>query len=1158
MKKKILCLIIAAALFVGLLPTVAFAAGSPGDYGWHTDNNNYAGWSATDAANITLDYPNAASHRVWKELLTNTNDFSLDLDLKGGGYVRLLGQTIELDPNGGDGNQVCLKVAGTVCDWTNAEGLDAHLTIARKDGGNITVALSGKGDNTPQYAACSAASMENYVELGAYRGETITFSNISYQAGENTDPGDGLSYDKSPASFGWQTDNDDYSGWAAADAANLKLDYASSSGNHRVWKALLTNQNDFTLDMDMKGDATCSQYLRLLGVTIEANSTGGSGNQTCLFIDGSGDWIDALGTEIHIKVERSDAGKLNITATGKGNPTPRTVSVAAKEENENVEVGAYRGSVMTFKNISVQCGNADDPAAVLRQAIVQAEDLKQEDYTEESWAVLATAVANGKALLDKEGATKEEYDAAAAAITDAIAGLVKIPKDEPKTPGDFGWNNDEDNFAGWVADDEANFSATQSEVVFNRVWKPLFKNPNGFTVELDMIVGVESSGYIKVKDSILELDSRHSGAPGTEVCVKSNGIVKDWFPAKNNKVHVIIDRTNGDVLKVKLIGDGNEAPMEFAMIAVKEDSENVEVGIYAGTIRFEKISAKDKDGGDPPITPPTEPTEDGKFGWHNDSDLFNGWSFQSETSFSANGSSVVFNRVWKPILGSTSSYSVTTTLIVGKESSGYVKVQGAVFELDSRHSGAPGTEVCIKVNGEVKEWLPADGNEVSIRTTRSGGQITAVFIGKGNPVTQTYTSPVIEADNENYELGIYAGTVSYLVNYTTDNGPDSVGKFGWRTDENNYTGWTFNSATSFSANAANVVNHRVWKPLLGNLSNYSVTTTITLGTDACAYVRVQGVVFEIDSRHSGAPGTEVCVKVDGIVKDWLPAEGNEVSITVSRTGGDITAVFTGKGNDKPQTHTVPVREATGDYYELGVYAGFASFSVNSGVSTKPSDDGTQYGWQNDKNDYTGWTFENSTNFSADADEVVYNRVWKNVFASQDNFTVSFYVDMETESSAYFKVKGVTFETDSRHGNGQQVCLKIDGESQDWLDAKDRRVYITITRTNGGDLTATFRGDGNENAFTCTVAPSELDNENLELGVYAGKVSFHLDASTIVEHENPKTGDTRLIWLYIVLTSVFGLGLIALLVIGKKKQLLPAVGPMWNKLSGKWGKKNNHE
>ena len=62
-----------------------------------------------------------------------------------------------------------------------------------------------------------------------------------------------------PDEFGWDTDEPkDFSGWTATDAANVAAVYDKTTGNHRIWKGLLTNQNDFTAEQDITGSSATS------------------------------------------------------------------------------------------------------------------------------------------------------------------------------------------------------------------------------------------------------------------------------------------------------------------------------------------------------------------------------------------------------------------------------------------------------------------------------------------------------------------------------------------------------------------------------------------------------------------------------------------------------------------------------------------------------------------------------------------------------------------------------------------------------------------------------------------------------------------------------------------------------------------------------------
>ncbi len=68
---------------------------------------------------------------------------------------------------------------------------------------------------------------------------------------------------------------------------------------------------------------------------------------------------------------------------------------------------------------------AEVDTSALEAAIAQAEALKADEYTDESWAVLTAALENAKAALEDVTLTQSEADAAAEALNNAIAALVK-------------------------------------------------------------------------------------------------------------------------------------------------------------------------------------------------------------------------------------------------------------------------------------------------------------------------------------------------------------------------------------------------------------------------------------------------------------------------------------------------------------------------------------------------------------------------------------------------------------------------------------------------------------------------------------------------------------------------------------------------------------
>jgi hypothetical protein len=85
---------------------------------------------------------------------------------------------------------------------------------------------------------------------------------------------------------------------------------------------------------------------------------------------------------------------------------------------------ALTGTAYGKDGSKLTCGDAPNTAK-LEKAVADAEALKKEDYTAESYAKLEKALADAKALLASGLASQKELDDAEAALRTAIAGLVK-------------------------------------------------------------------------------------------------------------------------------------------------------------------------------------------------------------------------------------------------------------------------------------------------------------------------------------------------------------------------------------------------------------------------------------------------------------------------------------------------------------------------------------------------------------------------------------------------------------------------------------------------------------------------------------------------------------------------------------------------------------
>ena len=95
----------------------------------------------------------------------------------------------------------------------------------------------------------------------------------------------------------------------------------------------------------------------------------------------------------------------------------------------------YAGMTATFEVTVSEPEPTPDPVEEarknLQEVIENNSGLAEDDYTAETWAVYAEALANAQAALDDEGATADELNAAADELLAAVAGL----KDAEPDPG---------------------------------------------------------------------------------------------------------------------------------------------------------------------------------------------------------------------------------------------------------------------------------------------------------------------------------------------------------------------------------------------------------------------------------------------------------------------------------------------------------------------------------------------------------------------------------------------------------------------------------------------------------------------------------------------------------------------------------------------------
>lgn len=154
-------------------------------------------------------------------------------------------------------------------------------------------------------------------------------------------------------SLGWRSDSSDFSGWSVS-GDTITGDF-NAMVNKRIWLDCLTDMRNFVVEMDISSDNISSPYIQILGVVTELDANHGNGDQVYVKVAGEGrDWMDAKGTETHVRIARSIGGDLQITLSGAGYDNTQTFTAVPVRASTNVEIGMYRGGKVTIRNLTVR------------------------------------------------------------------------------------------------------------------------------------------------------------------------------------------------------------------------------------------------------------------------------------------------------------------------------------------------------------------------------------------------------------------------------------------------------------------------------------------------------------------------------------------------------------------------------------------------------------------------------------------------------------------------------------------------------------------------------------------------------------------------------------------------------------------------------------
>ena len=544
---------------------------------WHTDDDDFSNWVLE---NGSVSGTNISGKRIWKEL-TNTNDFTatlvLQVETSSRCWVKALGTEFEVNPQGGNGNQVFLKYYNG-SDWVNLDWLDAKdrkvsVTISRSEGKDVTYSFEGEGNETPKEVTIPARESDaKGVEFkldGTGKCLSLTMTCKPSEGGKD-EPIEDPDRPKTPLEVAGWTNVDkgyDFTGWSIDENGNIS---GTNGAIYRIKKDLITNQNDFTVTANFKMDDESSIFFKVVSVEFELDARHSSSEQVYVKGIPNNDWLDAKGFAGSIKISRTDGGDINFEVTGEGNDKVMSGSRPASKATTAFEFGFYAGKG-TLSNLNVVCkdGPVDpDPTP---------DTPKDSPLKEDGW----TVEAEGDATL---------------------------------VEGDF---------SGWeIVDGKINSIKGKWMDMENIVLsKKLLTDINNFSLQLVVDTDFFSSPCIQILGVRLELDGNHGD--GNQVFVKKDSVgaggEDSWFMCKDDIVYVNLSRKNGGKLQIVLWGEGNVNSLELSY-DVAEETDIVKLLVFRGEAKFMDITvgSPDKepikpdlsgiDNPDPTPTPDPDPT----------------------------------------------------------------------------------------------------------------------------------------------------------------------------------------------------------------------------------------------------------------------------------------------------------------------------------------------------------------------------------------------------------------------------------------------------------------------------------------------------------------------------------------------------------------------
>ena len=311
-------------------------------------------------------------------------------------------------------------LTGGFAEWWNQErSMYATVNANAVELAKGTVPLSGSNNRATSTLTFTLEqdAIVKYVVTNEGAGgnkPVISWLAVSKESASKPEPADKAALAAAIANAGQLRETD----YTASSWTKFAETLATANATQANESATQTDVDNATMALTAAQQALVKRVLVNVDALVTAIANAEKLNQS--------DYADGLWNQF---VQAFDAAK-GILARAKaqndgGDPTLDQTAITAAVQ----ALAEAQGKLKPNKPVSKPADKT-----TLSEAIAKAEALEAKDYTQQSYAKLAEALAAAKTVLDRTDATQSEVDAAVQLVDDAIAALARVPGSAARQP----------------------------------------------------------------------------------------------------------------------------------------------------------------------------------------------------------------------------------------------------------------------------------------------------------------------------------------------------------------------------------------------------------------------------------------------------------------------------------------------------------------------------------------------------------------------------------------------------------------------------------------------------------------------------------------------------------------------------------------------------